>query len=135
MYRLAYRNFGGNPVQESLVGNVTVTGGNSKPNHGAIRWYEFRNAGNSTTTPTVFQASTYDPDNTLSLDGIDRDGQRATTSRSATANRALSVIPSILITGRLGSDPLNTLGAETQVQAGARRATWLVETAGATTAP
>ena len=27
MYRLAYRNFGGNPVQESLVGNVTVKGG------------------------------------------------------------------------------------------------------------
>ena len=26
MYRLAYRNFGGSPVQESLVGNVTVTG-------------------------------------------------------------------------------------------------------------
>src|SRR5205823_14282403 len=60
MYRLAYRNFGGN--QESLVGNVTVKGGNSNPDHGAIRWYEFRNAGSSTTTPTVFQASTYDPD-------------------------------------------------------------------------
>ena len=26
MYRLAYRNFGGNPVQESLVGNITVNG-------------------------------------------------------------------------------------------------------------
>src|SRR5215471_11137461 len=31
MHRLAYRNFGGNPVQESLVGNITVTGSNSQP--------------------------------------------------------------------------------------------------------
>src|ERR1043166_1056040 len=62
MHRLAYRNFGGSPVQESLVANVSATGKNSQPKHGAIRWYEFRNAGSSTTTPTVFQASTYDPD-------------------------------------------------------------------------
>jgi hypothetical protein len=32
---------------------------------------------------------------------------------------SLSVIPSIFITGRLGTDPLNTLGTEAQVQAGA----------------
>ena len=31
---------------------------------------------------------------------------------------SLSVIPSIFITGRLGTDPINTLGAEAQVQAG-----------------
>src|SRR5215472_19344281 len=31
---------------------------------------------------------------------------------------SLTVKPSIFINGRLGSDPLNTLGAETQVQAG-----------------
>src|SRR5690349_18273918 len=59
MYRLAYRNFGGNPVQESLVTNITVTGGPSKPKHGAVRWFEFRNSGGLTTTPTVFQQSTY----------------------------------------------------------------------------
>ena len=53
MYRLAYRNFGGAPVQESLVGNITVTGSTSNPAHGAIRWFEFRNAGDSIATPAV----------------------------------------------------------------------------------
>jgi len=118
MYRLAYRNFGGNPVQESLVGNVTVKGGNSKPDHGAIRWYEFRNAGSSTATPTVFQASTYDPDSAyrwLGSIAMDKDHNIAL----GYSKSSLSVIPSIWITGRLATDAPNTLGTETQVQAGA----------------
>jgi hypothetical protein len=117
MYRLAYRNFGGSPVQESLVGNVTVKGGNSKPDHGAIRWYEFRNAGSSTTTPTVFQASTYDPDSAYRWMGsIAMDnGHNIALGYSKSS---LSVIPSIWITGRLAGDAPNTLGTETQVRAG-----------------
>ncbi|TMP94713.1 MAG: carboxypeptidase regulatory-like domain-containing protein [Verrucomicrobia bacterium] len=117
MYRLAYRNFGGSPVQESLVGNVTVKGGNSNPNHGAIRWYEFRNAGNSTTTPTVFQASTYDPDAAyrwLGSIAMDKDHNIAL----GYSKSSLSVKPSIFITGRLSTDAPNTLGTEAQVQAG-----------------
>jgi hypothetical protein len=117
MYRLAYRNFGGSPVQESLVGNITVKGGPSKPGHGAIRWYEFRNAGSSTTTPTVFQASTYDPDTAYRWMGsiaIDKDHDIAL----GYSKSSLSVIPSIWINGRLATDALNTLGTETQVQAG-----------------
>ncbi len=117
MYRLAYRNFGGNPVQESLVGNVTVKGGNSKPDHGAIRWYEFRNAGNSATTPTVFQASTYDPDSAYRWMGsiaMDKDHNIAL----GYSKSSLSVKPSIFITGRLSTDPINTLGAEAQVEGG-----------------
>ena len=135
MYRLAYRNFGGNPVQESLVGNVTVNGGNSKPDHGAIRWYEFRNAGSSTTTPTVFQASTYDPDTAYRWMGsiaMDKDHNIAL----GYSKSSLSVKPSIFITGRLSTDPLNTMGAEAQVQAGLGVQTRLGRTtAGATTAP
>ena len=117
MYRLAYRNFGGNPVQESLVGNVTVKGGTSKPDHGAIRWYEFRNAGSSTTTPTVFQASTYDPDSAYRWMGsiaMDKDHNIAL----GFSKSSLSVIPSIFITGRLAADAPNTLGTEAQVTAG-----------------
>jgi hypothetical protein len=117
MYRLAYRNFGGNPVQESLVGNVTVKGGNSKPDHGAIRWYEFRNAGSSTTTPTVFQASTYDPDTAyrwLGSIAMDKDHNIAL----GFSKSSLSVKPSIFITGRLAADAPNTLGSEAQVTAG-----------------
>jgi len=117
MYRLAYRNFGGNPVQESLVGNISVTGRNSTPKHGAIRWYEFRNAGSSTTTPTVFQSSTYDPDSAYRWMGsiaMDKDHNIAL----GYSKSSLTVLPSIFITGRLSSDPLNTLGAETEVKAG-----------------
>jgi hypothetical protein len=117
MYRLPYRNFGGNPVQESLVGNFSVKGSASKPDHGAIRWYEFRNAGSSTTTPTVFQASTYDPDSAYRWMGsiaMDKDHNIAL----GYSKSSLSVKPSIFITGRLSTDPLNTLGTEAQVQAG-----------------
>ncbi|HTG15214.1 MAG TPA: carboxypeptidase-like regulatory domain-containing protein, partial [Blastocatellia bacterium] len=125
MYRLAYRNFGGSPVQESLVGNITVPGANSNPKHGAIRWYEFRNGGSSTTTPTVFQASTYDPDSAyrwLGSIAMDKDHNIAL----GYSKSSLTVIPSIFITGRLSTDPLNTLGAEAQVTAGLG-----VQTAGA----
>src|SRR5882724_5503772 len=117
MYRLAYRNFGGSPVQESLVGNITVPGGNSNPKHGAIRWYEFRNAGSSTTTPTVFQASTYDPDSAyrwLGSIAMDKNHNIAL----GYSKSSLTVIPSIFITGRLSTDAPNTLGTEAQVQAG-----------------
>src|SRR5262245_17136211 len=117
MYRLAYRNFGGSPLQESLVGNITVPGANSNPKHGAIRWYEFRNTGSSTTTPTVFQASTYDPDSAyrwLGSIAMDKDHNIAL----GYSKSSLTVIPSIFITGRLSTDPLNTLGAESQVTAG-----------------
>ena len=118
MYRLPYRNFGGNPVQESLVGNISVKGSASNPAHGAIGWFEFRNAGSSTTAPTVFQASTYDPDNAYRWMGsiaMDKDHNIAL----GYSKSSLTVIPSIFVTGRLGTDPLNTLGTETQMTAGA----------------
>jgi hypothetical protein len=118
MHRLAYRNFGGNPVQESLVGNITVPGASGRPPaHGAIRWYEFRNAGSSTSTPTVFQASTYDPDTAYRFMGsiaMDKDHNIALGySKSST-----SIKPGIYLTGRLANDPVNTMGAEAQVTAG-----------------
>jgi hypothetical protein len=125
MYRLAYRNFGGNPAQESLVTNMTVTGGPSKPKHGAIRWWEFRNAGGLTSTPTVFQASTYDPDSAYRWMGsiaMDKDHNMAL----GYSKSSLSIIPGIYINGRLSTDPPNTLGAEATVLAGSG-----VQTAGA----
>jgi hypothetical protein len=123
MYRFAYRNFGNN--QESLVANITVTGGASKPKHGAIRWYEFRNAGGLTTTPTVFQASTYDPDSDYRWMGsiaMDKDHNIAL----GYSKSSLTTIPGIFINGRLSTDAPNTLGSEATVQAGIG-----VQTAGA----
>ena len=117
MYRLGYRNFGGSPVQESLVANITVPGSASSPPHGAIRWFEFRNAGGSTTTPTVYQAATFDPDSDYRWMGsiaMDKDHNIALGySKSST-----TVKPSIFLNGRLGTDPINTLGTETQMMAG-----------------
>jgi hypothetical protein len=117
MYRLAYRNFGGNPAQESLVANITVTGGTSNPRHGALRWYEFRNAGGATTTPTVFQVSTYDPDSAYRWMGsiaMDKDHNIAL----GYSKSSLSIKPGIFINGRLSTDPRNTLGTEATVFAG-----------------
>ena len=118
LYRLAYRNFGGSPVQESLVVNGTQNGSASTPAHGALRWFEFRNAGNSTATPTSFQVATYDPDAAYRWMGsiaMDKDHNIALGySKSST-----SVLPGIYMTGRLGTDTVNTMGAETTVQAGA----------------
>jgi hypothetical protein len=117
MYRLAYRNFGGSPVQESLVASAPTAGSTSTPGHGAIKWIEFRNAGNSTATPTVFQSGTFDPDTSyrwLPSAAMDKDHNIAIGySKSST-----SVKPGIYMTGRLGTDTLNTMGAETTVTAG-----------------
>ncbi len=113
MYRLPYRNYGDH---ESLVGNISVRGSGGT-SHGAIRWFEFRNNFSSTTTPTVHQASTYDPDAAYRWMGsiaMDKDQNIALGySKSST-----SLKPGIFVTGRLSTDPLNTMGAETTLMAG-----------------
>ncbi len=120
MYRLAYRNNGTEASpQESLVVNIPVRGvAPLTTTHDAIRWYEFRNNGNSTATPTIFQQSTYDPDTSyrwLGSAAMDKDGNIALgySKSSSTIN------PAIWMTGRLATDAINTMGAEVQVQAGA----------------
>ncbi|HEX4630181.1 MAG TPA: hypothetical protein VH188_04385 [Chthoniobacterales bacterium] len=101
MYRLAYRNNGtqGAP-QESLVASATVPGSASTPAHGAVKWWEFRNAGTSTTTPTLFQSGTFDPDTAyrfMPSIAMDKDRNIALGySKSST-----TVKPGIYLTGRL----------------------------------
>jgi hypothetical protein len=118
MYRLAYRNNGTQAApQESLVASATVPGSASTPAHGAVKWWEFRNDGNSTTTPTVFQSGTFDPDTAyrfMSSIAMDKDRNIALGySKSST-----TVKPGIYMTGRLFTDAAGTMGAETTVQAG-----------------
>ncbi|HET7434676.1 MAG TPA: carboxypeptidase regulatory-like domain-containing protein, partial [Thermoanaerobaculia bacterium] len=117
MYRLAYRNFGGSPVQESLVVAALTAGSASTPSHGAVRWFEFRNAGSSSAMPTSFQAATFDPDTAyrwLPSAAMDKDHNIAL----GYSKSSLSVKPGIYMTGRLGTDTVNTMGAETTVMAG-----------------
>ena len=116
MYRLAYRNNGTQAApQESLVVSGTSTGSDS--NHGAVEWFEFRNAGSSTTQPTLFQSGTFDPDTNyrwLPSIAMDKDGNMALGySKSST-----TIKPGIYVTGRLAGDPAGTMGAETEMQAG-----------------
>ena len=98
-----------------------VRASGSDANHGAVEWFEFRNAGSSTTHPTLFQSGTFDPDTSyrwLPSIAMDKDGNIALgySKSSPTVN------PGIYITGRLASDPVGTMGAEAQVQAGIGRA-------------
>ena len=114
MHRLAYRNQGSH---ESLVVSGTSTGSTSTPAHGAVEWFEFRNAGSSTTQPTLFQSGTYDPDSNyrwMPSIAMDKDGNIAL----GYSKSSLTVIPGIYLTGRLATDPINTMGAETEMQAG-----------------
>ncbi|PYJ67459.1 MAG: hypothetical protein DME76_15185 [Verrucomicrobia bacterium] len=116
MHRLAYRNNGTQAApQESLI--VSGPSDSSDSNHGAVEWFEFRNAGSSNTTPTLFQSGIYDIDTNyrwLPSIAMDKDGNIALGySKSST-----TVEPGIYITGRLATDPINTMGAEVEMQAG-----------------
>ncbi len=99
MYRLAYRNFGDH---ESVVGNFTV----GVSGVAGIRWFELRDV---TAGPvTKFQEGTYSPDSTYRWMGsvaMDNQGNMAL-GYSASSS---SIFPQIRYTGRLASDPLNTL--------------------------
>ncbi len=100
MFRLAYRNF---DDHESLVGNFTVKSGGVT----GIRWFELRAV---TTGPvTVFQESTYQPDDTPRwLGSAAMDGQGNLALGFSASSAAIS--PQIRYAGRLASDSLNTLG-------------------------
>lgn len=107
MYRLAYRNFGS---YESWVVNHSVAAGTST----GVRWYELRNL---SSTPTVYQQSTYGPTSTYRWMGsaaMDGAGDIAVGfSESSSAQ-----YPAIAYAGRAASDPLSTLGTETVVKTG-----------------
>jgi hypothetical protein len=116
MYRLAYRNQGTQLVaDESLVVSALSNGSNA--NHGAVKWFEFRNAGVSTATPTLFQSGTFDPDTAyrwMPSIAMDKDRNIAL----GYAKSSTTVKPGIYVTGRLQSDPAGTMGAEIEMQAG-----------------
>jgi len=123
MYRLAYRVIPGLPVQNnrvpsSTIQNWLVSHAVNSSGHSAVRWYEFR-APSGSTTPTVFQQGTYDPDSTwrfMSSLAMDKKGNIAMSyTVSSSAN---NVFPTIAFTGRATGDPAGTMGAETIVIAG-----------------
>ncbi len=100
MYRLQYRNFGDH---QALVMNhtVDVTG----TDRAGIRWYELRNTG---TGWSVYQQSTYSPDATNRWVGSIAMNGKGGIGLGYSASSA-SMYPAIRYTGRVATDPLNTM--------------------------
>ncbi|MDQ4121472.1 MAG: hypothetical protein M3209_08510 [Acidobacteriota bacterium] len=115
MYRLAYRNRNG---VDSLLVSHAVDPDGSGPRGSAIRWYEIRDPFSA--APTLYQNATYDPnasgDRWMSSMAMDKFGNILIGYN--VVNPATSLKPSIAFTGRLQSDPLNTMQTETIAQTG-----------------
>jgi len=116
MYRLAFRKFADG--HEALVVNHSVGVAPStrgkKSNQTGVRWYEVRDPGG---TPTVFQQGTFAPDSSYRWMGsaaIDKAGNIAVGYSVSSS----SMNPGIRFTGRGPSDPLGSLGAETNLLSG-----------------
>jgi hypothetical protein len=112
MFRLAYRNFG---TYQSLVVNHSVKVGTQRNNpYTGVRWYELRNPAG---TPTVFQQSTFSPDSSYRWMGsIAQDKQGNMAVGYSVSSSAM--FPGIRYTGRLATDPVNTMQAEAVMQNG-----------------
>ena len=103
LHRLAYRNFGSH---ESLVTNQSVEASTTMS---GIRWWEIRSPNSN---PVLYQDSTYAPG---LQDGIHR--WMGSIAMDSAGNMALgysasngtTTFPSSWYTGRLASDPLNTM--------------------------
>jgi len=108
MNRLQYRNFGNH---EAMVVNQTVNAGAGKA---GIRWYELRKTGAAW---TIAQQSTYSPDTnhrwmgSMAMDAVGDMALGYSVSSTVTN-------PSIRYTGRLVTDPLNTLQPEASIIVG-----------------
>lgn len=113
MYRLAYRKFADG--HEAMVVNHAVKVGTTKRNsYSATRWYEIRNL---SSTPVVYQQSTYAPDATSRWMGsvaMDKMGNIAL-GYSASSG---SIKPALRFASRLAADTLNNLGNETTIVQG-----------------
>ena len=99
MFRLSYRNFGD---RESLFVNHSVDSGSGIS---GIRWYEIRSPNSS---PSLFQQSTYSPDSNHRWMGSMASDLNGNVALGYTTG-ASNLFPGIRYTGRLISDPKNTL--------------------------
>jgi hypothetical protein len=116
MYRLAYRNGTTASANESLVVNHSVKVSGNKHNQVVgVRWYQI---GNPTSgTPTIIQQGTFAPDSNSRWMGsiaMDKAGNIALGYSVSSG----STFPSIRFTGRVPTDPLGTLEAESSIKAG-----------------
>jgi hypothetical protein len=111
MFRNAYRNLSGT---EYLVVNHSVTAGSTV----GVRWYQIKNPNG---TPTVAQQGTFAGPNGgdsqfrwMGSIGMDQAGDIAVGYSESSSTQH----PSIYYTGRVPSDPANTMETESQILAG-----------------
>ena len=108
MFRLAYRNF---TSFEALVVNHSVRLGPSRKSQTGVRWYEIRSPNG---TPTVFEQATYAPDSNFRWMGSIAEDKVGDIAVGYSVSSG-SIHPEIHYTGRVPSDPLNTLEAESTI--------------------
>lgn len=99
MFRLQYRKFS---AYQSMVCNHTVKTGT---NQAGIRWYELRNTGSGW---SVYQQSTWSPDTRCRWMGSVAIDTAGTIALGYSVSSS-SMYPSIRYTGRVKTDPLNTM--------------------------
>ena len=110
MHPLVYRNLGNH---ESILLTHTVSTTTKLTDPSGIRWYEIR----TPATPVIYQSGTFAPDGNYRFVpsiGMDRTGDIAV----GYSVSGPSVFPSIRYTGRIPSEPLGTLEAETSIMEG-----------------
>lgn len=108
MFRLAYRNLS---THESLVVNHSVWTSHAPA---GIRWYEIRDPNG---TPAVFQQSTFtDGDRSVWMASIAMD--QVGDLGLGFSQSSGGIHPGIAFTGRVPSDPLNTMASPAQIIAG-----------------
>jgi hypothetical protein len=105
MYRLAYRNFGDH---DALVVNHSITAGPSV----GVRWYELRSP--LTGAFTLYQQGTFAPDATYRWMGSAAMDQAGDIAVGYSASSS-SVHPALRYTGRVPTDALGTMRAETSM--------------------
>ena len=81
-----------------------------------MEWFEFRHDGNPLTHPTLFQNATYNIDTSYRwMPSIAMDKDR--NILMGYSKSSLTIKPGIFLAGRLGTDPVNTMGPEIEMQA------------------
>ena len=113
MYRFAYRNGTSASAAETAVVNHSVkAGGNKHSQAVGVRWYQISNL--TSGTPTIFQQGTFAPDSDSRWMGsiaMDKAGNIAVGYSVSSS----STFPSIRFTGRVPTDALGTMQAETSL--------------------
>ncbi|MEY2489810.1 MAG: hypothetical protein QOC70_1752, partial [Verrucomicrobiota bacterium] len=115
MYRLVYRNRAG---VDSLLVTQSVDPDGAGARSSAMRWYEIRSPFSA--APSLFQNATFDPGAAGDrwMGSVAMDGAGNILMGYSVVNAGTGVKPSIAVSGRLLTDPVNTMQAESTVITG-----------------